>query len=115
MGERQLGGRGRKGAATIAYTAVTPPPQPLHPEWQEARFRRSRHLVWGGGLGSKKEGPRSEDWSESGMFCQGALLTRGGWAPSEVSWRSVWHDVWLPRGWPSRDLGPTRLKQQDTP
>lgn len=28
MGERQLGGRGRKGAATIAYTAVTPPPLP---------------------------------------------------------------------------------------
>lgn len=66
--ERQLGGRGRKGAATIAYTAVTPTPKPLQPEWQEARFRRSRHLVWGGGLGSKKEGPRSEDWSECGMF-----------------------------------------------
>lgn len=50
-----------------------------------------------------------------GCSCQGARLTRGGWAPSEVSWRSAWHDVWLPRGWPSRDLGPTRPKQQDTP
>lgn len=50
-----------------------------------------------------------------GCSCQGARLTRGGWAPSEVSWRSAWHDVWLPRGWPSRDLGPTRPKPQGIP
>lgn len=37
-------------------------------------------------------------------------MTRGGWAPSEVSWRSAWHDVWLPRGWPSRDQGPTKTE-----
>lgn len=31
MGERQLGGRGRKGAAAIAYTAVTTLPTPSSP------------------------------------------------------------------------------------
>lgn len=30
------------------------------------------------------------DWSGPRMFCQGSLLTGGGWAPQEVSWRSVW-------------------------
>lgn len=116
MGERQLGGRGRKGAAAIAYTAVTAPPRhPLQPEWQKARDRRSGHWGWGGGLGVRRECPRSEAWCELGVSCQGALLTRGGWAPSEVSWRSLWHVVWLPRGWPSKDPGPTRLEQQITP
>jgi hypothetical protein len=77
MGERQLGGRGRKGAATIAYTAVTPHPQPLQPGWQEARFRRSRHLVWGRGLRSKTEGLRSEAWSD-GMFLPGSSVDQRG-------------------------------------
>lgn len=78
MGERQLGGRGRKGAATIAYTAVTPPPQPLQPEWQEARFRRSRHLVWGGGLRSRMEGLRSGAWSNYRMFLPGSSADQRG-------------------------------------
>lgn len=58
IGERQLGGGAGRGQPWL--TQLSPPPQPLQSEWQEARFRRSRRLDWGGVLGSKRRKDRGQ-------------------------------------------------------
>ena len=106
MRERQLRGRGRKGQPP-SLTQLSPPPPPPPAGVAGSQGQKEWALNVVGGLESRRERLRSEAWSKLGMFCQGALLTRGGWAPPEVSWRSVRLDARLPCGWPSRDPGST--------
>lgn len=88
MRERQLGGRGRKGASHHRLHSCHPLPHP-HPAPSSLSGRNpgTEGVGTGSGEGAWGAGgtPKVRGWSELGVFCQGALLTRAGWAPSEVS------------------------------